>query len=369
MVKLHIDDRIGGLPRYSLTKKPKHPMLVPSEIVYCVVYLGYQSIDGTYHFAGTAFVMSRQVEGYALGFLYLVTSKHLLDKIRERTSLNEVQIRFNLRRHLVDKDSRWVSSDMADWITHPTDDTVDVAVLPLNSDDLKGIEQWFWAIECMPIPTSMCKSLEDLTQKGIGVGNEISITGIFSRHKGDNRNIPIVRVGNIAAMPEDRINTEFTEKGIEGYLIEAKSTGGISGSPVFADMGLPALYPPVAGGVRGPTYFLIGLVHGHFRAKYPRAEVDADDILFQEELNFGIAIVVPASKILEVLNQPMIVDQEKDQEQKLRKEDAATLDDALDDIDEELSEKPYTEEDFEKALRKASRVKKKPDQESSKTSE
>jgi hypothetical protein len=49
--------------------------------------------------------------------------------------------------------------------------------------------------------------------------------GLFSEHQGAERNIPIVRVGNIAAMPEEPVLT--TSWGaIDAYLIEARSIGG-----------------------------------------------------------------------------------------------------------------------------------------------
>jgi hypothetical protein len=41
----------------------------------------------------------------------------------------------------------------------------------------------------------------------VGVGDEIFITGLFANYVGDVRDAPIVRVGNLAAYPEERIGT------------------------------------------------------------------------------------------------------------------------------------------------------------------
>src|SRR5260370_40507944 len=65
----------------------------------------------------------------------------------------------------------------------------------------------------------------------IGLGEEVAIVGLFGSHYGKSRNIPIVRIGNIAAMLEEPVFTK--EYGyIEAYLIEARSIGGFRGAAV-----------------------------------------------------------------------------------------------------------------------------------------
>ena len=48
-------------------------------------------------------------------------------------------------------------------------------------------------------------------------------------------NLPIVRLGAIAAMPGEYIKTDWGC--LRAYLIEARSIGGLSGSPVFIRVG------------------------------------------------------------------------------------------------------------------------------------
>lgn len=109
---------------------------------------------------------------------------------------------------------------------------------------------------------------------------------------------------------------------MDAYLVEARSTGGISGSPVFYHrMGSPvsALRPfaqswlsPIGtpqtatdGDVKAPvmqSLYLIGIVQGHYNQKAMPDDVpdaDRDDI---EELNTGIAIVVPIAKVLDFID-------------------------------------------------------------------
>ena len=62
-----------------------------------------------------------------------------------------------------------------------------------------------------------------------------------------------------------------------------------------------------ASGTSG-IFYLLGLMHGHWDRVVP-VDVTGDDIEF-ESVNMGIAIVVPAKKILEVINQPSLAEKE-----------------------------------------------------------
>ena len=99
------------------------------------------------------------------------------------------------------------------------------------------------------------------------------ISGLFLHHFGKSRNIPIVRIGNLAALKEEKIATKsFGE--IDGYLIEARSTGGLSGSSVFLNLGLVRFFEGRATRYTADTdtVYLLGLIHGH----YPVEPKDVD---------------------------------------------------------------------------------------------
>jgi hypothetical protein len=93
-------------------------------------------------------------------------------------------------------------------------------------------------------------------------------------------------------------------------LIEARSIGGLSGSPAF-------VFETVPVGIG--TFYLLGLMHGHWDIP-PQMK---NDFKINPELfgrvNMGIAIVVPAKKILEVLNHPQLVTQRENTEKKMAK--------------------------------------------------
>jgi hypothetical protein len=65
----------------------------------------------------------------------------------------------------------------------------------------------------------------------IGIGNEVAFAGLFVNHHGKKRNEPIVRFGNICGIPSEPVSTKAGD--IEAYLVESRSVGGLSGSPVL----------------------------------------------------------------------------------------------------------------------------------------
>lgn len=286
-------------------------MQVPEEARKCVVFIGFRNADGMYEVRGTAFFVSRAVEGLNRSFGYVITAKHVIDKIRDK-SIYKVSLRLNFK----DGNARWVETDISDWYFHPSDSEVDVALL-----------RWSFPTDCdhhyLPTDTfateSFVKNLE------ISNGDEVCITGLFARHYGTKKNIPIVRIGNIAAMPEERIETSIGL--IDAYLIEARSIGGLSGSPVLVNLGLHRyLKGQFVQALEGPIFFLLGLVHGHWDALPSEMDMITEDAVSAEKVNMGIAIVVPATKILEVINQPMVRKKDKEEEQEIRRQRLPTLD-------------------------------------------
>ncbi len=143
------------------------------------------------------------------------------------------------------------------------------------------------------------------------------MTGLFAHPTGSVRSLPIVRMGNIAMMPGEPVATrEFGD--IEAYLIEVRSIGGQSGSPAFVRKTVPMDLSGI---------YLLGLVHGHWDIPPQRIDdaIQPGDDVFAS-INKGIAIVVPAKKLLEVFNQPQLVELRQQRDEQLRKEKMPTLD-------------------------------------------
>jgi hypothetical protein len=62
-------------------------------------------------------------------------------------------------------------------------------------------------------------------------GDEVCVVGLYTSHYGITKNMPVVRIGNIAALPDEPITTDYGN--VHGCLIECYSIAGLSGSPVF----------------------------------------------------------------------------------------------------------------------------------------
>lgn len=375
---IQVDRRMAGEHTYILTDEVIPLMIIPREVRNCVVYVGCRKYDGNFAIFGTGFFLTRHSDINSPAYTYLVTAKHVLDEIEKKHIQTETEIWLWVR--LRDGQTKWIKTLLAQWIQHP-DKTVDVAALGVS--DFEGF------FDHVSYPLYICLSPDDLFEMRMGVGHEVFITGLFLKHTGKRSLIPIVRVGNIAAMPEERIITEFSPiEGVEGYLIEARSTSGLSGSPVFiaheASQRLEKIVETLIDHVRNeamardlsrnfedfknrsnnyyyfnqPTLYLLGIAHAHFDG---------------ENINTGIAVVTPASKILEVLDQPMVKKREQELEEKKHKGEAATLDSLVTDETVEGDSDEYavfTEDDFERALRKVSRPKQRsPDKEKPETSE
>jgi hypothetical protein len=115
-----------------------------------------------------------------------------------------------------------LNANLDHWCLHPTDPTVDVAVLPCNIEP---------EMDVLSISTKHFWSPSANGDQKIGIGDEVFFPGLFTYAPGHRRNIPILRHGNLAMLPDEPIQVDsgFAEV----YLIEARSIGGISGSPVF----------------------------------------------------------------------------------------------------------------------------------------
>ncbi len=271
-------------------------MVVSDNARKCVVFVGYV-VEGKYKFAGTAFWVGRTITGFEDTIAtYLITAKHVIEKIKD-LGIHEILLRVNL----ADGKSVPISVPINLWRFHPTDKNVDVAILNIGMPD-----NW----DHLMLPLTMFTSAKLITDHQIGVGDEVFITGLFRHHHGHKRNVPIIRIGNIAAMDEELVTTqEFGP--ISAYLIEARSIGGLSGSPVFVNLGVVR---KIDGEVRmskgGDMVFFLGLIHGHFDVSTDRIDGALDPSV--EHVNTGIAIVIPYYKIEEALNHPDFIKGEEE---------------------------------------------------------
>jgi hypothetical protein len=171
--------------------------------------------------AGTAFFLG--FPGGGLEWCYLVTARHVIDGIEKHSTDGKVYVRVNRKVG----ESGFIETDIADWQRHP-EATVDIAMI--------GLWPTFDLVDLVMYDLRGALNAVAIEQNEIGAGDEVFLTGLFAPHHVQDRVTPIVRVGNIAAMPERPVKTQLGL--MEAYLIESRSIGGLSGSPVFANLGV-----------------------------------------------------------------------------------------------------------------------------------
>jgi hypothetical protein len=275
-------------------------MRIPNELLDCVVFLCRETPSG-WKYGGTGyFVTMKSVVHDDLSFLYFVTAKHCLDQAGPSLAL-----RLNRKAG-----GSCILRVEAEW--HFSMGGSDVAVLPLElgpNDLLDDCEYKYIFVES-------AATLPVIQQFDIGPGDELVVTGLFTRHYGQSRNRPIVRMGNIAAMPDEPIKTPAGD--VRAYIAEMRSIGGLSGSPVFVRLGPNR--PNRPDGVPGqPYYFLLGQIRGHWDAMGNFGQE------LNQEINMGMALITPVADLLSVLHGDALVAKRKKADEMYAIEKTKTL--------------------------------------------
>jgi hypothetical protein len=222
-------------------------------------------------------------------FFYFVTAAHVAKHLSDRP----IYFLVNKRGGGVTGISKVLDSD---WWVHPTDRTADLGIVHVGRQEEADI---------LAVAVDDFVTKDDIDNERVGIGDEVFVTGLFTEAPGVSRNMPLVRHGNIAMIPEDQIQTELGYADV--YLVEARSIGGLSGSPVFVRPTVNVeLGDQTAYGV-GSTK-LLGLMHGHWDIR--EAQMNNPTVIQNRRsgVNLGIGIVVPAAKILETIYRPDLVE-------------------------------------------------------------
>lgn len=265
-------------------------MRIPDDVKECVGYIGHAPVTEVQDFddyVGTAFMV--QVFEHGAPFLHLVTAQHVLDDLRTspyKHKFCRVNDHTGKARNLPLKGLKWYN--------HPTQPyNVDVAISLLPFDEM--------LVGACIMPTMFLTQPE--LEARFGIGDEVFAVGLFKFSYGKKSNSPIARVGHLAMIPKDLVESE--KRGpMEAYLIEARSIGAMSGAPVFIWQ-TRRLMALSAGFLHG-SFALLGSVQGYLKLKEG------------EKLNVGLSLVTPGHKIWETLYQPALQKERKKRAPKVK---------------------------------------------------
>jgi hypothetical protein len=273
-----------------------------------VVFVGFTDKRGSFVPCGTGFVVAlMEDQGYS--WQTIITAKHVI------WSISSPIVHIRLNNH--GGEAQIIPTPKELWFSH-TDERIDVSVCPT----LFSIKEFDVAPFPLmgPTPDTDCGLNDEIIRRYyIGIGDEVYIPGMFISRPGQRSNLPILRIGTIAAMPEEPIETEYGLQ--EAFLLEVRSTDGLSGSPVCINIWgrtLPATAPPrrLPHPSEGrPLFFLAGMILGYNAVHNPidmveiaprsrRGRKPHKTQLAPVPLNTGIAVVLPIWRVLEAINQP-----------------------------------------------------------------
>src|SRR5664280_267127 len=389
------DRRFAGSEQLWVSPPKDAFVRVPDQVLKTAVFLGIDGPSGR-EYGGTGYIvavdyspeylftapMEPTISAFRYPFRFLVTAAHVAEKLEG--------VDFYIRANGLDGSLLELKQDCenAKWWYHPTDrDSVDAAAMLLPTETAM-------CLDIESIAVSMFAGQRMIKEANLGVGDEVFIAGLFKKAKGASRNIPIIRTGNVAMMPKEKIpfpTKERPDQWLYADLLESRSIGGLSGSPVFIretlrlsvqadqngrlssqDERLTALtsgdiitinkVPEVKisweGEMQGLGRFhFFGSLIGHWQVDVGFNDTQA------EAVNFGIAPMVPAEKILEVFTQTEVLEamasmSDELKEKKQKRDGVGVMDSGF--APTQKTEQGYklpvpTKEEFFDALTKATR--------------
>jgi SEC-C motif len=275
-------------------------MLVAPELRDSVVFIGAWE-NKEFSPRATGFIVAVEQEG--LDWSYLVTAQHVIEGLLR--AKQDVYVRVTM------KGRTWLRPigpiPLTAWTFHPNnaERAADVAVAPIDT-----LEIDFKALRLSGESSLACTP----ERFKVYLGTEVAVIGLLINHFGKKKSVPVVRTGCIAALREEPVNTKCGE--LDAYLIEAMSVGGLSGSPVFVNVPGQRLVD----GKPVPVIesALLGMMHGHFDVRDNNSDVvEGDNSL--RSINTGIAVVIPAERIVETLAHPRCIERRREAAAKIPK--------------------------------------------------
>lgn len=271
---------------------------IPPDIKKAVSFIFIKNDKGELAPNGTGFfvgIKSKKENSKAM-FGYFVTAKHVLQR-KNGSFYPEIYIRINT----IDGKFKYAlyPSNTGGIRIHQEAD-VDIAVIPFMPD--------VSVFDFKVIPEEILTTGELFTKENIVEGDEVFFVGLFTPHYGGQKNYPVTRFGRVALISDEKVR--WGNELLDLYLVETQSYGGNSGAPVFFNLDLMRRKPGQLLLGAGNKLLLAGVMKGTFRdpSKVEFVSTDANTDLTPISLqNMGIAAVVPAQKLYDILFSPELI--------------------------------------------------------------
>lgn len=319
---------------------------VPEWYLKSVVYLypDQYNAEKAHRWGGTGFIVS--VHGEWQGtpeFLpqthYVVTARHVLKTGKV--------LRINTRDGKCDYvpcESGWTEDKEHDLAVLPIE-------LPPGHFDVLGVPDY----SLMPRERADVLAIpgRHLDVELVGPGDDVAMIGRFADHGGTARNEPYLRFGNISMMPGEPVDTQSVGP-LEAFLVEMRSRGGFSGSPVFSYqvyMQLPWAAAVSEGRIseifqEHQPPFLLGVDHGQFPTLLPVVDKDGRETGQFVKERSAITIVIPAWHLINLLKGATLANERKARSDAERRKPRA---------EPEAAEPEMSRAEFDEALKRVTR--------------
>jgi len=292
------------LPRY-VWDALEARLRVDEQVRKAVVFVGAETPGGfmTYGTGLIGLVIFKDDDGTEWANTIIVTAHHVVGDVSGET----VSVRVNRKDGSAD-----ALRVQKNWGITFRDRALDLCVFPLQLDPTIYD---FFAIRMSS--ESWRQRLAELGDPE--PGDEICVVGLYTSHYGHVRNMPVARIGHIAALPEEKVATHRGH--IHAYLVECQSIAGLSGSPVFWTV--PRFKIENDQVLQQRAHFPLGILTGYHVVESSQdemvvpkfqqgpesdlAELPASLAPKQEERRTGFAVVVPINHVFEIFESEEIM--------------------------------------------------------------
>lgn len=194
-----------------------------------------------------------------------------------------------------------------DWFSYGND----IAICPIDLGD-KNFSIAYFTKESIV-------NDEFIAKENVGAGDDVVMAGRFRHVAGINKNVPVLRFGNIASMEKTKIFNKGISKEQESFLVEMRSIPGFSGSPVVVYMDSTSIrwkkreaLPPGPKTLKDfelPPYRerLLGINWGQIMGKMEaKNTVTGEKIIV--DIDTAMAGIVPISQLIELIDSDKMIE-------------------------------------------------------------